>query len=156
VHHCRERMAQVVAARLDTMLRSQRPFTIRIDGGGFGGGISIVGFVIIFCLMITRRSFAVSSSSRSDIASRTNEVTIAVNKAACVGVRTKNNTSGKQTHKNQEIVHIRLPFFQHLLIPFFSDFHVLVPYRPRLSGDRTWRGGNRILIFQHRLKPVHR
>jgi hypothetical protein len=96
----------VVAARLDTILRNQRPFIIRIDGGGLGEGISMVESVID-CLTRSWRSFVVVSLSSSEIALRTNEVTIAVNKAACMGIRTKNYTSSKETYKNQEIVHIR-------------------------------------------------
>ena len=88
-------MAQVVAARLDMMLRNQRVLTVKIDGGGLDGGISMVEFAAD-CSAITRRSFVEVFSSRYDIASRTNAVTIAVNKAALKEVRTKNTAaSGK-------------------------------------------------------------
>ena len=88
-------MAQVVAARLDMMLRNQRVLTVKIDGGGLDGGISMVEFAAD-CSAITRRSFVEVFSSRYDIASRTNAVTIAVNKAALIEVRTKNTAaSGK-------------------------------------------------------------
>jgi len=72
-------MAQVVAARFDMIPRNQRPLTVRMDDDGFDGGISMAGFVID-CSVRRRRSLVAVSSSRSDIVSRTNTVTITVNK----------------------------------------------------------------------------
>ena len=38
-------MAQVVATRLDMMLRSQRVLTVKVDDDGSDGGIMVVKFV---------------------------------------------------------------------------------------------------------------
>ena len=66
-------MAQVVAARLDVILRDQRLQTVRMDDDGSGGDIFL-------------------NSAR---ASRKNAVTIAVNKVAFKEVKTGSTASGK-------------------------------------------------------------
>ena len=67
-HHSRQMMAQVVAAKLDMMLRNQRLLIVRMDDG-----------------LLEADKFL-----RSCIASRMNAVTIAVNKADYKDVRIRN------------------------------------------------------------------
>lgn len=129
-------MAQVVAARLDVILSNHRLLTVKIDGGTFGGGIS-TSRPAVDCSTRMRRSFVEVSSSRADIASRANAVTIAVNNAAFTRVRIENDTMIGRTHENQEVVHIFLPLLHQPSVPLFCDRHVFVPDGLRLTGDST-------------------
>ena len=63
------------------MLRNQRVLTVKRDDGGPDGGVPVAEFVI--------------DCSRFDIASKTNEVTIAVNRAALIKVKSRNTRLGK-------------------------------------------------------------
>ena len=94
MHHSRQRMAQVVATRLDMMLRSQRVLTVKVDDDGSDGGNTVAGFMTD-CSTRIRRSCASVLSLRSDMASRTNAVTIAVNKAALIEIKARNTGSDK-------------------------------------------------------------
>jgi len=71
------------------MLRNHRALTVTMDGGGLGGG-RLMAWPTVDCSTRIRRSFVPVSSSRSDIASRANAVTIAVNKAAYPEFRNHN------------------------------------------------------------------
>ena len=69
------------------MLRNQRLLTVNRYDGGSDGGVPVV-------------EFEVDCAARSDITSKTNAVTIAVNKADLIEVRTEIPGREGQTYEN--------------------------------------------------------